>query len=56
MNETNIKHGYSSMICDARGAILNSGAQILQAGGLFMQPGAQYCSQGCNTGGPPGPQ
>ena len=28
MNETNIKHGYSLMVCDARAAILNPGAQI----------------------------
>ena len=32
MNETNIKHGYSLMVCDARGAILNPGALISKAG------------------------
>ena len=31
MNETNIKHGYTSMASDARGAILNPGAQISKA-------------------------
>ena len=35
MNKTNIKHGYSLMVHDARGAILNPGAE-------FMQPEAQY--------------
>ena len=42
MNETNIKHGYSLMAREARGAILNSGAQISKAGAEFMPPGAQY--------------
>ena len=45
MNETNIKHGYSLMVCDAslsRGAILNLGAQISKAGAEFMPPGTQY--------------
>ena len=33
MNETtnNIKHGYSLMVREARGAILNPGAQISEA-------------------------
>ena len=35
MNKTNIKHGYSLMVNDARGAILNPGAE-------FMPPEAQY--------------
>ena len=43
MNETNIKHGYSLMIREARGAILNPGVQISKAGAEFMPPGAQYC-------------
>ena len=42
MNETNIKHGYSLMVCEARGAILNPGAQISKVGAEFMPPGAQY--------------
>ena len=50
MNETNIKYGYSLMVRDARGAILNPGAQISTAGAEFMPPargkilksGAQY--------------
>ena len=42
MNETNIKHGYSLMVREARGAILNPGAQISKAGAKFMPPGAQY--------------
>ena len=54
MNETNIKHGYSLMVIEARGAILNPGAQISKAGAEFMPPGAQYWSQGCNTGAPRG--
>ena len=45
MNKTNIKHGYSLMVCEARGAILNPGAQISKAGAEFMPPGAQYWSQ-----------
>ena len=52
-NEWNyIKHGYSLMVRDARGAILNPGAaaQISKAGAEFMPPGAQYWSQGRNTG------
>ena len=54
MNETNIKHDYSLMVREARGAILNPGAQISKAGAEFMLPGAQYWSQGHNTGGPRG--
>ena len=42
MNETNIKHGYSLMVHDARGAIWNPGAQISKAGAEFMPPGTQY--------------
>ena len=49
MNETNIKHGYSLMIRESRGAILNPGTQISKAGAEFMPPGAQYLSQGHNT-------
>ena len=48
MNETNI----SSMVCDARGAILNLKAQISKAGAEFLPPGAEYWSQGRNTGAP----
>ena len=54
MNETNIKHGYSLMVCETRGAILNPGAQISKAGAEFMPPGAQYWSQGLNTEAPRG--
>ena len=51
MNETNIKHGYSLMVRDARGAILNPGAQISKAGAEFMPPGAQYWGlQGLDSG------
>ena len=42
MNETNINHGYSLMVREARGAILDPGAQISKAGAEFMPPGAQY--------------
>ena len=42
MNETNIKHGYSLMVREAWGAILNPGAQISKPGTEFMPPGAQY--------------
>ena len=42
MNETNIKHGYSLMVCDARGAIWNPGVQISKAEAEFMPPEAQY--------------
>ena len=42
MNETNIKHGYSLMVREGRGAIWNPGAQISKAGAEFMPPGAQY--------------
>ena len=54
MNETNIKHGYSLMVRDAWVAIWNSGAQISKVGAEFMAPGAQYWSQGHNTGAPRG--
>ena len=50
MNETNIKHGYSLMVRESRGAILNPGAQISKAGAEFMPPGEQYLSQRRNTG------
>ena len=43
MNETNIKHGYSLMVREARGAILNPGAQISKAGAEFMPPGGWTC-------------
>ena len=52
MNETNIEHGYSLMVRDARGTILNPGTQISKAGAEFMPPGAQNWSQGRNTGAP----
>ena len=42
MNETNIKYGYSLMVREARGTILNPGAQISKAGTEFLSPGAQY--------------
>ena len=42
MNETNIKHCYSLMVCEVRGAILNPGAQISKAGAEFMPLGEQY--------------
>ena len=42
MNETNIKHGYSLMVCEARGAILNPGAQISEAGAEFMRVLLKY--------------
>ena len=57
MNETNIKHGYSLMVREARGAILNPGAQISKAGAEFMPPGAQYMpilKSGAQYSGPPG--
>ena len=37
-----IKHGHSLMVREARGAILNPGAQISKSGAEFMPPGAQY--------------
>ena len=52
MNETNIEHGCSLMVRDARGAILNPGAQISKAGAEFMPPGVQNWNQGWNTGAP----
>ena len=42
MDETNIKHGYTSMDYDAKGIILNPGVQISKAGVQLMQPGMQY--------------
>ena len=42
------------MVREARGAILNTGAQISKAGAEFMPPRAQYSSQGRNTGAPRG--
>ena len=42
MNETNIKHGYSLIVREARCAILNPGAQISKAEAEFMPPGVQY--------------
>ena len=54
MNETNIKHGYSLIVRDARGAIWNPGVQISKAGAEFVPPGARYWSQGHNTGAPRG--
>ena len=51
-SDANIKHGYSLMVREARGDILNPGAQISKAGAEFMPPGAQYISQGHNTGAP----
>ena len=54
MNETNIKHSYSLMVRDTRGAILKPGAQISKAGAEFMPPGTQNLSQGRNTGAPRG--
>ena len=53
MNETNIKHGYSLMVREARGAILNPGAQISKPGAEFMSPGAQFEVRGAILG-PPG--
>ena len=41
MNETNINHGYSLMVRDARGASLNPGAQISKAGAEYMPPAYQ---------------
>ena len=52
MNETNIKHGYSSMVRDARDAVLNPGAQISKAVAQFMQPGRNIEVRGA-TRGPP---
>ena len=42
MNEINFKHGYSLMVRDDRGAILNPGAQISNAGAKFMPPETKY--------------
>ena len=40
------------MVRVARGSILNPGAQISKAGAEFMPTGAQYWSQGRNSGAP----
>ena len=53
MNETNIKHGYSLMVREARGAILNPGAQISKAGAEFVTRGAILTS-GAQYWGPQG--
>ena len=56
MNETNIKHGYSLMASEARGAILNPGS----VGHKFQKQGQHLCHQGRNIEvrgailGPPG--
>ena len=49
MNETNIKHGYSLMVREARGAILNPGGanfksrgRIYATRGAILKSGAQY--------------
>ena len=53
MNETNIKYGYSLMVREARGAILNQGPK-------FQKQGQNLCHQGRNIEvrgailGPPG--
>ena len=53
MNETNIKHGYSLMVCEARGAVLNpesrgvnfkSRGRIYATRGAILKSGAQYWS------------
>ena len=54
MNETNIKHGYSLMVREARGAILNPGAQILKAGAEFMPPRGAILKSGAQYWGPQG--
>ena len=57
MNETNIKHGYSLMVREARGAILNPEAAERRK---FQKQGQNLCHQGCNIEvrgailGPPG--
>ena len=57
MNETNIKHGYSLMVREARGAILNPAIQ----GRKYQKQGQNLCHQGRNIEvrgaiilGPPG--
>ena len=49
MSETNIKHGYSLMVREARGTILNPGAanfksrdRIYATRGAILKSGAQY--------------
>ena len=60
MNETNIKHGYSLMVREARGAILNPGALFWIQGRKFQKQGQNLCHQGRNIEvrgailGPPG--
>ena len=56
MNETNIKHGYSLMVREARGDILNPGAQISKAGAEFMPPGTRgaILKSGAQYWGPQG--
>ena len=39
---SNDKHGYSLMVREARGAILNPGTQISKARAKFMPPGVKY--------------
>ena len=54
-NETNIKHGYSSMVHDAWGAILNLEAQISKAGAQFIyatRSAILKSGQGRNFGAP----
>ena len=51
---SNMATAYSLMVREARGAILNPGAQISKAGAKFMPPGAQYWCQGRKTGAPRG--
>ena len=48
MNETNIKHGYSLMVREARGAILNPGALFWIQGRKFQKQGQNLCHQGRN--------
>ena len=56
MNETNIKYDYSLMVREARGAILNPGAQISKAGVEFMPPGTRgaILKSGAQYWGPQG--
>ena len=60
MNETNIKHGYSLMVREARGAksraILNPGMEISKAGAEFMPPGPRgtILKSGAQYWGPQG--
>ena len=54
MNETNIKHGYSLMVREARGAILNPGAQISKAGGRIYNTRGAILKSGAQYWGPQG--